>query len=359
VPWDGRPDSLAELLAGRDVTGTVLLASGDPNLFGIGSALRCRFGPGAVDVEPAVSSVTLALARANVPVAGTALLSAHGRSVAAAAGQAASARTAAILTDRTHGPADVAQALHAAGVEGSARLVVAERLGGADERVTEGTVLTPPPGPFDPLTVVVLDRRAGTGPHLGAPESDYDHEDGMITKAEVRAIVLAAMDLAAEDVAWDLGAGSGSVAVEAGRLASRGLVYAVERLPERARQVRENASRHGSWNVHVIEGDALDAMSELPDPDAVFLGGGGRQVATLTTASLNRLRAADSAVPGRLVACLATLESVLEVCAALRWAGVDWRLSQIQVSRGRQLGGRLAWEAANPVQIVSARVPRS
>src|SRR5439155_27225971 len=173
VRWDGVPAHLGELLAGHAATPTVLLASGDPNLFGIGASLVERLGADSVDIEPSVSSVQLALARAGVPIAGTALLSAHGRPLMAAAGQAAASRRSAILADPENDPAAVAVALRDAGVERDARLVVCERLGGPDERVRTGTLADPPEGPFDALSVVVLDRRSAPGPGLGRPEADY------------------------------------------------------------------------------------------------------------------------------------------------------------------------------------------
>lgn len=356
VPWRGGLDELLPLLAGHEVVATVLLASGDPNLFGVGASLVERLGRGAVDVEPSVSSAQLALARAGVPAAGTALLSAHGRSLAAAAGRAAAVRRAAILTDADRDPGAVASALAGAGVEPDARLVVCERLGGPDERVRGGTVGAPPPGPYDPLSVVVLDRRGAPGPGVGRPEAEYERDGGMVTKAEVRAVALAALDPGAEDVVWDVGTGSGSVAVEAGRLAAAGAVYAVERRPDRAERARRNAA--ASWNVEVLAGEACALLPGLPAPDAVFLGGGGTGVGALVELCARRLAERRSPVPGRLVAGLAALESVLEATAALRRLGLEWRLSQVSVARGRELGGRLAWEALNPVHVLAARVPR-
>ncbi len=356
VRWDGVPAHLDGLIAGHEATSTVVLASGDPNLFGIGATLVERLGAGSVDIEPSVSSLQLALARARVPVAGTALVSAHGRSLAAAAGQAATCRRAAILTDPEHGPAAVALALRRAGVEPDARLVVCERLGGPDERVREGTLVDPPDGPFDALSVVVLGRLAAPGPGFGRPEEEYEHDAGQVTKAEVRAIALAALDPGPEDVVWDIGAGSGSVAIEAGRLAARGAVYAVERRPERSEQARRNAAH--SWNVEILTGEARELLPGLPAPDAVFLGGGGGEIGVLVELSSRRLRERSSPLPGRLVACLATLEAVLEATAALRRAGLEWRLSQVSVARGRELGGRIGWEALNPVHVLAARVPR-
>jgi precorrin-6B C5,15-methyltransferase / cobalt-precorrin-6B C5,C15-methyltransferase len=356
VVWDGVSARLYDLVAGHEATPTAVLASGDPNFFGIGATLVARLGAGSVDVEPSVSSLQLALARAGVPVAGTALLSAHGRPLAAASGQAASHRRAAILCDPDHDPAAVAAGLSRAGVEAEARLVVCERLGGPDERTREGTVESPPGGPFDALSVVVLDRLAAPGPGLGRPEEDYEHEAGQVTKAEVRAIAISALDPGPEDVVWDVGAGSGSVAIEAGRLAARGAVYAVERRAERAEQARRNAAR--SWNVEVLTGEARGLLPGLPAPDAVFLGGGGGEIGALVELCVGRLRERRSPVPGRLVASLATLESVLEARAALHEAAIVCRLSQVSIARGRELGGRVGWEALNPVHLLAALVHR-
>jgi precorrin-6Y C5,15-methyltransferase (decarboxylating) len=359
ITWDGSIASLQPLLAGQDGSRTVLLASGDPNFFGIGATLIERFGVGSVDVEPSVSSLQLALARAGVPSAGTALLSCHGRQLVRAVGPARTSRRAAILTDAINHPGKVAQAFGQAGVEGGAKLVVAERLGGAEERVRTGTVAQPPPPPYDPLSVVVVERSAASGLELGADESAYEHEAGQITKAEVRAISLAALDPARDDVIWDLGAGSGSVAIEAGRLADRGAVYAVEQDPTRAELLRRNLIRHLSWNIEAIESGAAEAVGRLPAPDAVFIGGGGAEVAGLVDASAAAIRARPAGVPGRLVVNLATLESTHEVVQTCRRLGFQWRLSQVQVSRARELKGRIGWEALNPVHVLAARMDRS
>ena len=358
IRWDGAPARLDSLLAPVAGAPTVLIASGDPNLYGIGATLVERLGRDAVEIEPSVSSLQLALARARVPMADAALISAHGRSLAAAAGLAAANRRCAILTDPANQPAALAAALTWAGVEPEARFVVCERLGGHDERVREGTVGSPPQGPFDSLSVAVLERAAAPGPGFGRPEAEYEHEAGQVTKSEVRAIALAALDIGIEDVVWDLGTASGSVAIEAGRLAARGAVYAVERRPERAEQARRNAAR--SWNVEVLTGDAAELLPSLPAPDAVFMGGGvqGGMKAGLLESCLERLRERRSPFPGRLVANLATVESMAAAAAVMRAAGVDWRVSQVSVARGRELGGRLGWEALNPVMVLSARVPR-
>jgi precorrin-6Y C5,15-methyltransferase (decarboxylating) len=358
VEWNGAIADLEIALAGRDGSRTVLLASGDPNLYGVGSTLLRRYGAGCVDVEPAVSSLQLALARAGIPMAGTSLLSCHGRPLAAAVGPALAARRIAILTDPDNHPGVVASALIESGVEPRARLVVAERLGAGDELIRSGTVGAPPPPPHDPLAVVVVERRAASGPRIGLDESEYEHDAGQVTKAEVRAITIAALDTARDDVVWDVGAGSGSVAIEAARLAERGAVYAVERDRTRAETLRRNLARHSSWNVEVLEADACSVMTRLPSPDAVFIGGGGADVEALVSGSIAAVRRRHAEVPGRLVANLATVESTQEAVAACRAAGIEWRLSQVQVSRARDLAGRLGWEALNPVHVLTAKVDR-
>jgi precorrin-6Y C5,15-methyltransferase (decarboxylating) len=359
LEWDGSTTNLEASLAGRDGSRTVLLASGDPNLFGVGATLLGRYGADCVDIEPAISSLQLALARAGVPVVGTALLSCHGRPLAAAVGPALAARRSAILTDPDHHPGKVAAALIEAGMEPCARLVVAERLGGGGETVRAGTLDSPPPAPYDALAVVVVERGAASGPRIGIDESEYEHDAGQVTKAEARAITIAALDPARDDVVWDLGGGSGSVAIEAARMADRGAVYVVERDHARLEMLRRNLARHSSWNVEAVEGEATTAMAQLPVPDAVFIGGGGVEIGVLIAASADAIRRRHAAVPGRLAANLATIDSTQEAVAACRAAGLQWRLSQVQVSRARDLAGRLGWEALNPVHVLAAKVSRT
>jgi precorrin-6Y C5,15-methyltransferase (decarboxylating) len=354
VEWDGSLGSLDGLLEGYGEGEAVLLASGDPDLFGLGSSLLVQLGAEAVDVEPAVSSFQLALARAGVPVAGTALLTVHGRPLAAAVGPALGARRSAILTDLHNHPGVVIAALREAGMESSARVVVAELLGGPEERIREGTLADPPERPFDALAVLVVDRQGSRGDGWGRPESEYGIDGDMVTKGEVRAIALAALDPASEDVIWDLGSASGSVAIEAGRRAIRGAVYAVERRSDRFQALQSNLSRHGSWNVEAILADAGQAMGGLPPPDAVFLGCGPQ----LMAAAVVSIRRRAAPIRGRLVANLASLESVIEALTLCRSLGLEPRICQVQVSRGRDLGGRLGWEALNPVHILSVEVGR-
>ncbi|MHB1526482.1 MAG: precorrin-6y C5,15-methyltransferase (decarboxylating) subunit CbiE [Candidatus Dormibacteria bacterium] len=357
IIWRGRLSNLLKCLGGLPGERTVLLASGDPNVYGVGATLVALFGVHAVDIEPAVSSVQLALARAGLPLSSTVLLSVVGRPLSAL-GPARFARRVAVLTDQQNGPEAAAAFLVNLGFDPESWAVVGEQLGAEGERVRSGQLGKLPEGPYHPLTVLVVERVAASGRTTGRDESEYAHRNGQVTKAEVRAVSLAALDPAPEDVVWDLGAGCGSVAIEAGRLASSGAVYAVERDPEQFELLRANLAAHGSWNVEAVKGEALPTMGSLPAPDAVFIGGGGEDIATILEAAMAALRRRSAWTSGRLVANLATLESVAAASQVCRAAELPWRVSQLQISRGRDVGGRLGFAALNPVFVLFAEVAR-
>ena len=214
------------------------------------------------------------------------------------------------------------------------------RLGHDDETVTRTDLEGLAAGSFPPLAVVVLQAPAALdepgGPTLawGRPDDRYAHRAGMITKAEVRAVALGKLALPGAGVLWDVGAGSGSVAVECSRLAPGLRVFAVERRPDDVERLRENATGTG---VIVVEGEAPDVLVGLPDPDRVFLGGGGLNV---LESVMDRLR------PGGLV--VATYAALDRAAAAASRLG---QLVQVAVSRGAPLGGSgaLRLAAENPV----------
>ena len=312
-----------------------VLASGDPGFFGIVRALADRFGPEALDVRPAVSSVALAFARLGLPWDDAVVVSAHGRPLRAAARRAAAAPKAAVLTSPDSPPEALGKELLVLGAR-HGRAVVCTRLGTDAETVADVDLAGLAAGTWDPLSVVVLldAEPVATRPALawGLPEADFDHREGMITKAEVRAVALGKLDLPPAGVLWDVGTGSGSVAVECARLSPGLRVIAVDRDGERARR---NAVRHGV-RVEVVEGDAPGVLAALPDPDRVFVGGGGLDVLDAVLARLT--------LGGRVVATFAALD---RAAAAFTRLG---HLVQVGVSRAMVLpdgGVRLA--AENPV----------
>lgn len=341
-------------LAGHDGD-AVVLASGDPGFFGILRSLRERGLDCAV--RPAVSSVALAFARAGLPWDDAQVVSAHGRDPRYAVNVCRAHPKVAVLTGPGCGPAELGAALAGWG----RRLVVAEHLGApGDERVTTCTPAEAVGSRWeDPNVVLVLGGQppaAGPGwrwPPAGGradgarggwalPEDEFCQENAVITKAEVRAVALARLAPGPGRLIWDVGAGTGSVGIECGRLGAA--VIAIERGPHRARLVRDNARRHGV-DIRVIEGEAPGALAGLPAPDAAFIGGGGACV----------VEAVATRQPTAIVAALAAIDRVTLVCDVLGTAGYTVDGTLLQASRLRPLpGGVHRLDAVNPVFLLWA-----
>ncbi|MFI2665224.1 bifunctional cobalt-precorrin-7 (C(5))-methyltransferase/cobalt-precorrin-6B (C(15))-methyltransferase [Micromonospora carbonacea] len=368
-------------------TPAVVLASGDPGLFGIVRRLHADGLP--LRVLPAVSSVAAAFARAGLPWDGAAVVSAHGRDLRPALNAARALPAVAVLTAPGAGAAEIGAGL----VGWPRRLVVAERLGTPAERIVETTpqaaagtawadphvllsLADPapadppvPPGPADPLPADPADQPGpAAGPGVGAaasgaradnqpaaapaggwalPEDAYAHRDSMITKAEVRALAVARLRPRLGRLVWDVGAGSGSVGIECALLGAA--VIAVERDPDAVGLVRRNAAAH-RVDVRVVAGPAPAALAGLPDPDAVFVGGGG--LAALAAVAARR--------PARVVAALAALDRVAPALDLLR--GHGYRVEGVQLSAARLAdlpGGSVRLAATNPVFVLTADHPPS
>jgi precorrin-6B C5,15-methyltransferase / cobalt-precorrin-6B C5,C15-methyltransferase len=334
----------------------VVLASGDPGFFGIVATLR-RAGLRPA-VIPAPSSVAHAFARLGLPWDDAVVVSAHGRDLRRAVNACRAHRKVAVLTAPGAGPGELAEALGDLG----RRIVVASRLGTPQERITG------PDGDWaDPNVVLVLGddipaddipaddavepaprwvAGAQPGPPGWAlPETAFAHRDAMITKFEVRALVLARLGPRLGDLVWDVGAGSGSVAVECVRLGAAAI--AVERDAAACELVSRNASAFGV-DVTVVCGAAPAALTGLPDPDAVFVGGGGP---TVLAACLERR-------PDRLVVAYAATERAGPALTALAAAGYRAGGTQLQANRLAPLpGGVHRLEATNPVYVVWGERP--
>ncbi|MFF4793822.1 precorrin-6y C5,15-methyltransferase (decarboxylating) subunit CbiE [Streptomyces sp. NPDC001276] len=332
----------------------LVLASGDPGFFGIVRALAERFGPGLLDVRPGVSSVAAAFARIGLPWDDAVVVSAHGRDLRTAVNVCRARAKVAVLTGPGAGPAELGAAL--AGTCGDDRvLVVASALGDpAGERVERLTPAEAAARDWGTAVNVVLclsgARAAGplrtvAGPPAGPSrwaleESEFAHRDSMITKFEVRALALARLGPRLGDLVWDVGAGSGSVAVECARLGAA--VTAVEKTADGVERIRANAAAHGV-DVSVVHGAAPEALARLADPDAVFIGGGGRALPAVVTACARRARRT-------VVVAVAALDRVPAVREALAAAEFACDGVLLQSSRLAPLPGdvtRLA--ATNPV----------
>ena len=171
---------------------------------------------------------------------------------------------------------------------------------------------------------------------------------GQITKSEVRAVSLYALRLRPDSLVWDIGAGTGSVAVEAARIAHAGCVYAVDKDADSADLLRNNVAHYGDGRVSVVIGTAPDALGDLPDPDAVFIGGGGAAMPEILDTVLHRLRP-----EGRIVANFAAMERAGETYRTFRDVGMSPGMTVVSAARGRELpDGALRLEAMNPVFVV-------
>jgi len=320
-----------------------ILAAGDPGLFGLVRLAAARFGESALRVFPAPSSISLAFARVGTNWDDAHVVSAHGRPLEHAVAAVQAHPKVAVLVSKDQPPEALGRALVEVGC-GPRVVHVCSRLGEADEEVTCVDLPGLAAGTFDPLSVVVVrvppdthDDR-GMGVAWGLPDDTFAHRAGMVTKAEVRAVVLGKLDLPPTGVVWDVGAGSGSVAVECARLAPGLRIYAVEQRPDDAARVRENARALGAAAaVEVVEAGAPEVLGTLPDPDRAFVGGGGPAV---LGAVLEKLRPG-----GVVVATYATLAH------AIAGVGLLGNLIQIQLSRAVPVGpeGELRLAAENPV----------
>ena len=342
----------------------VVLASGDPGFFGIVRALAERFGAQRLDVRPGVSSVATAFARLGLTWEDAVVVSAHGRDPRTAVNVCRAHPKVAVLTGPGAGPAELGAAL--ARTAPGRVLVVASALGDPGrERVERVSPAEAAGRDWGTAVSVVLslDETRALGPvrTLAGPgvrpagwaldEGDFAHRDSMITKSEVRALALARLGPRPGDLVWDVGSGSGSVAVECARLGAA--VSAVEKAPDGVERIGANAGAHGV-DVHVVHGAAPSALSELDDPDAVFVGGGGRELPDIVGECARRARRT-------VVVAMAALDRVPAVRTALTGAGFDCDGVLLQSSRLAPLPGdvtRLA--ATNPVFLLwGTRTPVS
>ncbi|MGW6461130.1 precorrin-6y C5,15-methyltransferase (decarboxylating) subunit CbiE [Streptomyces sp. NPDC055078] len=330
----------------------VVLASGDPGFFGIVRALAERFGPEALDVRPGAPSIAVAFARVGLPWDDAVVVSAHGRALRTAVHVCRAHPKTAVLTGPGAGPAELGAAL----LDTDRVLVVASALGDPErERVERLTPAQAAARSWDAVSVVLcLDEARALAPGqltLARPgpgrwaleESAFDHRDSMITKFEVRALALARLGPRTGDLVWDIGAGSGSVAVECARFGAAAV--AVEKAPDGVARIRANAAAHGV-DVTAVHGTAPAALSRLPDPDAVFVGGGGDELPAIVAECARRARRT-------VVVALAALDRVPSVRTALAVGG--YAVDGVLLNSGRlaPLPGDVTRLAAmNPVFVL-------
>ena len=343
-----RPDEVAELLQTSGAENAVLVYSGDTGFYSGASSMMEKLEALGVRarVLPGLSSIQLLAAALGRPWQGWNLVSAHGRTCDPVA-ECMQGRPTFFLTGGSEDPATLCAQLAAEGF-GDVQGVVGQCLGTPEEKLFRGSVKELAAGRFNSLSVLlveaaeVLPRRAP-----GLPDEAFERGDVPMTKQEVRAAVLAKLAVRPEDILWDVGAGTGSVSVELALAAPRGRVYAVECRPEGCVLIKANREKFRTRNLVLVEGLAPDALSDLPAPDAVFIGGSKGSLAAIVDAAL------DKNPDARICVSAIALESLSAAVAALTAKGRTVQVSQIAVSRAKAVGGLHLMMAQNPIYLIT------
>lgn len=343
-----RPDEVAELLQTSGAENAVLVYSGDTGFYSGASSMMEKLEALGVRarVLPGLSSIQLLAAALGRPWQGWNLVSAHGRTCDPVA-ECMQGRPTFFLTGGSEDPATLCAQLAAEGF-GDVQGVVGQCLGTPEEKLFRGSVKELAAGRFNSLSVLlveaaeVLPRRAP-----GLPDEAFERGDVPMTKQEVRAAVLAKLAVRPEDILWDVGAGTGSVSVELALAAPRGRVYAVECRPEGCALIKANREKFRTRNLVLVEGLAPAALSDLPAPDAVFIGGSKGSLAAIVDAALEKNPDA------RICVSAIALESLSAAVAALTAKGRTVQVSQIAVSRAKAVGGLHLMMAQNPIYLIT------
>jgi precorrin-6Y C5,15-methyltransferase (decarboxylating) len=338
----------------------VILGGGDPLFYGVARYLCDRVGKDYFEVLPHVSSMQLAFARVKESWEDAFLSNLQNHPLDTILDRIRTAELVGLFTTREQGPAQVARELLNRGID-YFRAYVCENLGAPDERVTQGELADIREMEFAPLNILILKRKPGR-PDLPAPAGPYrrfgNPDDvfaqsrpkcGLITQAEVRSLAMSQLNIWPGSVVWDIGAGSGSVSIEAARLSAPGMVYAIEQEAADYHLILANASMMGVRNLKPVHGSAPAVFEGLPAPDAIFVGAVGREVGRLVDSAWQPLRPG-----GRLVVNVATLEGLHTLYQMLlkRAAGVEVLL--VQVARGIEQYETLRFEAVNPTWLICA-----
>lgn len=351
-------DAVARLQA-ASAKRVVVLVMGDPLFYGVARYLCDKMGKDRFEVVPHVSAMQTAFARVKESWEEAFLTNLATHGLESVLEQIRCAEKVGLFTSESCPPALVARTLLDHGID-YFTAYVCENLGAPDERVTQGELAEIAEQEFSAMNVMILTRK----PHVpdrpvdaigrrwfGNPDEMFLQsrpKRGLLTPAELRAVALAEMDLGPASVVWDIGAGSGSVAVEAAQIAAQGRVYAIEMDPEDHQLIIENARRFGVSNLVPILGRAPEAWEGLPSPDAVFVGGSGRGISRLVDAAYQRLRQ-----HGRLVATMGSIDNLAETHRLLHGHSSHVKVWMFNIARGTFQLERIRFEALNPTFLVS------
>jgi precorrin-6B C5,15-methyltransferase / cobalt-precorrin-6B C5,C15-methyltransferase len=323
-----------------------VLASGDPLCYGIGTTLLRRVAIAEMTIIPAPSAFSLACARVGWSLTEVETLSLCGRDPALLNAVIYPGAKVLVLSEGDRTPAKVAQMLTERGI-GDSQMTVLEQMGGDRERIVSGVASTWIDQSFADLnTLAIFVPRNDANAILthvptfsrlaGLPDLAY-HHDGQLTKREVRAVTLAALAPQPGQLLWDVGAGCGSIGIEWLRSDRRCRAIAIEQNTSRLRMIADNAVALGVPNLQLVEGKAPDKLADLPEPDAIFIGGGVTAVGMMEHC-WDRLRSG-----GRLLVNTVTVESEQVI---LQWhQKLGGELTRIAIQRAEPVGKFLGWKA--------------
>ncbi len=351
-------DALRAAHKGLTEGNVAILAGGDPLFYGIGKIILRKFSHDQVEIFPAISSVQLAGSRLQIPWDDAIITSLHGRNSTHIPGQILTNHNNIIFTDGHNSPDKIAhQILDYLKLIGediltdSIEVHVASDLGLAREHIFKGDLHEATKTDFSALNIMwlLVPQRPDIPTHIfGLTEEEISHSRGLITKNEVRAATIHALQLKNDGILWDIGAGSGSVSVECARTNPQTTIYAIEHKEEGFKNITTNIKRFGCYNIVPVFGRAPEAVRNLPDPDSVFIGGSGGSLAKIIALVRTRLKA-----KGKLVINGVTAKTVEAAPSLMRENDFHVQSSVISVTRTDEDNKRTTF---NSITIITGRL---
>lgn len=330
----------------------VVLGSGDPNFFGIGRFLLRNLPKERIEIFPNVTSVQYAFARIKEPWDDAIFVSVHGRGMGRAIDRIIAAEKVAILTDTVNNPAAIATELIERGAEGYDAWLC-ENMGLPEEKFTKTDLKELQTITAAELNILILIKTWEPNlthyPLIGIDDDEFATVKKLITKQEVRAVTLAKLQLQDDFTIWDIGAGSGSISIEASNLVPNGKLFAIEHNPQCIAFIQENLKKFVARNVKLIAGEAPDVLEELPDPDRVFIGGSGGMLEEVIETVDRRLKP-----EGLIVLNAVTLNTLTKAVEFFEDHGYSVEVTCVNIAKTKPLSEYKLLEAQNPVYIISA-----
>ena len=347
IAIEGGLSSLVERLK-PETRNIVILASGDPLFYGIGSYLSSKID---LDIYPYLSSIQLAFARMKERWQDAYFTSVHGRSIKGLAQRVDGKKTVAILTDAENSPNKIAEYLLSFGMT-EYEAFVGENLGSDKERCRWFALDEMKDEEFSPLNVVIL-KKTGESPHwlIGIDDAEFFQrkpDKGLITKKEIRTLSISALKLKEDSTVWDIGTCTGSVAIEAAKIAREGLVFAIEKNEGDLENCRQNLAKY-RVDATLIHGKAPERLDTFPDPDAVFIGGTAGGMEDILNICCSRLK-----TYGRIVLNAVTIENLSEAIGLFKERGYATNITLAQISRSKPILNLTRFDALNPIYIIEA-----